>query len=169
MSQSTLSGQASWLTPTVPGIVRQRASKRLGWSFGHRLVDRVQASGEVAMITKDGLARAVLLSAGEFDSIAPTTGRVTLRSPVSAISFVELAGHVAKLGQLGAGRLGGPRRGVPPDLGPQDPPGCSRFPETVPRLGRLRAGVDSRGGKAAQRSPVLERRPLPLPRRSSCP
>ena len=74
MSQSTLSGQASWLTPTVPGIVRLRASKRLGWSFGHRLVDRVQASGEVAMITKDGVARAVLLSAGEFDSIAPTTG-----------------------------------------------------------------------------------------------
>jgi len=94
----------------------------LGWSFGHRLVDRVQASGEVAMITKDGVARAVLLSAGEFDSIAPTTGRVTLRSPVSAISFVEQieAEHVAKLGQLGADRLGVPA-GCPGPRAPGTP------------------------------------------------
>jgi PHD/YefM family antitoxin component YafN of YafNO toxin-antitoxin module len=171
MSQSTLSGQASWLTPTVPGIVRQRASKRLGWSFGHRLVDKVQASGEVAMITKDGVARAVLLSAGEFDSIAPTTGRVTLRSPVSAISFVEQieAEHVAKLGQLGADRLGVRRQRVAPDLGHQEHPGCSRLPENVPRLGRLQARVDSREGQAGQRSAVLELRPLQRNRRSSCP
>lgn len=160
-----------WLTPTVPGIVRQRASKRLGWSFGHRLVDKVQASGEVAMITKDGVARAVLLSAGEFDSIAPTTGRVTLRSPVSAISFVEQieAEHVAKLGQLGADRLGVRRQRVAPDLGHQEHPGCSRLPENVPRLGRLQARVDSREGQAGQRSAVLELRPLQRNRRSSCP
>jgi antitoxin YefM len=37
-----------------------------------RLVDDVQVSGEVVMITKNGAGAAVLLSAGEFESITET-------------------------------------------------------------------------------------------------
>lgn len=40
-------------------------------SFG-RLVDKVRASGELVMITKDGVPAAVLLSADEFESLQET-------------------------------------------------------------------------------------------------
>jgi PHD/YefM family antitoxin component YafN of YafNO toxin-antitoxin module len=127
----------------------------LGWSFGHRLVDKVQASGEVAMITKDGVARAVLLSAGEFDSIAPTTGRVTLRSPVSAISFVEQieAEHVARLGQLGADRLGVRRQRVAPDLGHQEHPAARDCPRSYRASAGCRLGLTVASVKPASAAP----------------